>query len=86
MAVSHNEYHPYGACLMMMFCNDGDRVRENLKAIIEHGRVVGAESSDARIRKFSAAFKSYARRKHSDAHVLQPAIDELTALNRAGVK
>ena len=33
MLIEANEYHPYAACLMFKACQDGEVVRENLKAV-----------------------------------------------------
>jgi hypothetical protein len=38
MPVGPSEYHPYAACLMFMFCNDAERVRANLWAVVDYGR------------------------------------------------
>jgi hypothetical protein len=43
MVCQPNEYHPYAACLMFKSCHDGDRVRENLQAVHEQGRLAGLE-------------------------------------------
>ena len=46
MACHENEYHPYAACLMHMACRNGDTVRANLEAVIEHGKVqMGREAA-----------------------------------------
>ena len=37
MDVTPGEYHPYGACLMFMACQNSTVVTENLRAIQEHG-------------------------------------------------
>ena len=40
MACRPGEYHPFAACLMFLACKDGDRVRANLDAVVEHGRAI----------------------------------------------
>jgi hypothetical protein len=37
MIVASNEYHPFAACLMHEACRNGETVRANLDAVIDHG-------------------------------------------------
>lgn len=39
MLVKPGEYHPYAACLMFKACHDSRIVRENLAAVLEHGKI-----------------------------------------------
>lgn len=41
MVCGRNEYHPFAACLMFKACRNGEQVRANLEAVIDHGRREG---------------------------------------------
>lgn len=46
MAMLHQaEYHPFAACLIFKACRDGQKVRENLGAVIDHVRERDARSA-----------------------------------------
>ena len=38
MVCQPNEYHPYAACILYGAIHDGDAVRANLNAIVQHAR------------------------------------------------
>lgn len=43
MRIEVGEYHPYTACMMYETCRHAGTVRENLKAVIEHGKRLQAQ-------------------------------------------